>query len=36
MAAFVRAIKSGFAYANVHTNLFPTGELRGQIKSAAR
>ena len=36
MAAFVRAIKSGFAYVNVHTNTFPTGELRGQIKSAAR
>ena len=36
MAAFVRAIKSGFAYVNVHTNSFPTGELRGQIKSAAR
>ena len=36
MAAFVRAIRSGFAYVNVHTNSFPTGELRGQIKSAAR
>lgn len=36
MPAFVRAIKSGFAYVNVHTNSFPTGELRGQIKSAAR
>ena len=36
MAAFVRAIRSGFAYVNVHTNAFPTGELRGQIKSAAR
>ena len=36
MAAFVRAIKNGFAYVNVHTNSFPTGELRGQIKSAAR
>jgi len=36
MAAFVRAIRSGFAYVNVHTNTFPTGELRGQIKSAAR
>ena len=36
MAAFVRAIRSGFTYANVHTNIFPGGELRGQIKSAAR
>ena len=36
MAAFVRAIRNGFTYVNVHTNTFPTGELRGQIKSAAR
>jgi len=36
IADFVRAIKSGFTYANVHTANFPTGEIRGQIKSAAR
>ena len=36
MGAFVRAIRSGFTYVNVHTNVFPGGELRGQIKSAAR
>ena len=36
MPAFVRAIKNGFTYVNVHTNAFPSGELRGQIKSAAR
>lgn len=36
MAAFVRAIRNGFTYVNVHTNTFPAGELRGQIKSAAR
>jgi CHRD domain len=36
MAAFVRAIRNGFTYVNVHSNTFPAGELRGQIKSAAR
>jgi hypothetical protein len=36
MAAFVRAIRNGFTYVNVHTSAFPSGELRGQIKSAAR
>jgi CHRD domain len=28
----LRAIRSGNAYANVHTNLFPGGEIRGQIR----
>ncbi len=28
----VRAIKAGLAYANVHSNLFPAGEIRGQIR----
>ncbi|MGH9966328.1 MAG: CHRD domain-containing protein [Pyrinomonadaceae bacterium] len=28
----VRAIRSGYAYANVHTNKYPTGEIRGQIR----
>jgi hypothetical protein len=28
----VRAIRSGFAYANVHTTRWPGGEIRGQIK----
>jgi hypothetical protein len=28
----VRAIKSGVTYANVHSSLYPSGEIRGQIK----
>jgi hypothetical protein len=32
LASVVRAIKAGFAYVNVHTTNFPTGEIRGQIK----
>lgn len=31
-AEALRAIRLGFAYANVHSNLFPAGEIRGQIK----
>lgn len=27
----VRAMRAGFAYANVHSDLFPGGEVRGQI-----
>ena len=30
----VRAIRSGITYANVHTDLFPAGEIRGQIRRA--
>ena len=36
LTALVRAIKSGFAYVNVHTSTFPAGQVRGQIKSASR
>jgi hypothetical protein len=31
MAAVMRAIREGAAYANLHTTNFPTGEIRGQI-----
>lgn len=31
-AELVRAIKKGLTYANVHTTLYPGGEIRGQIK----
>jgi CHRD domain len=32
LASVVRAIKAGFAYVNVHSTNFPTGEIRGQIR----
>jgi hypothetical protein len=32
LAAVVRAIRAGFAYVNVHTTVFPSGEIRGQIR----
>lgn len=31
-AGAVRALRSGNTYANVHTNRFPAGEIRGQIR----
>jgi len=31
-AGAVRAIESGNTYVNVHTTLFPGGEIRGQIQ----
>jgi hypothetical protein len=31
-AELVRALKKGMTYANVHTSLYPSGEIRGQIK----
>jgi CHRD domain len=31
-AEMARAIKSGVAYANVHSNKFPGGEIRGQLR----
>ena len=32
-AEFVRAIRAGFTYANVHSSKFPGGEIRTQIKA---
>ena len=31
-AEFVAAVKAGVTYANVHTNLSPGGEIRGQLR----
>jgi hypothetical protein len=36
LAAAIAAIRAGFAYANVHTNLSPGGEIRGQIEDKDR
>jgi hypothetical protein len=33
---FVRALRAGVAYANVHTSKFPGGEVRGQLRHAPR
>ena len=32
LAELIRAMQNGATYANVHTNLYPGGEIRGQIK----
>ena len=32
----LEAIRAGTAYANVHTNLSPGGEIRGQIRASVR
>jgi hypothetical protein len=32
LAGILRAIRTGNAYANVHSDLYPGGEIRGQIK----
>lgn len=30
--SLVRALRAGFAYANVHSTVFPGGEIRGQVQ----
>jgi hypothetical protein len=34
-AEALQALRSGVAYANVHTNKHPGGEIRGQVKEDA-
>jgi len=34
--AVIAAMRAGTAYANVHTNLSPGGEIRGQIRASSR
>jgi hypothetical protein len=36
LAEVIAAIRAGTAYANVHTDLSPGGEIRGQIKASNR
>jgi hypothetical protein len=36
LAAVIAAIRAGAAYANVHTNVSPGGEIRGQIRTIAK
>lgn len=36
LADVIAAIRAGVGYANVHTNLSPGGEIRGQIEASAR
>lgn len=34
LAAILQMIRAGFGYANMHTPLHPTGEIRGQVRRA--
>ena len=36
LAAVLAAIRAGAAYVNVHTDLSPGGEIRGQIRTIAK
>jgi hypothetical protein len=31
-SALINALNNGTAYVNVHTNQFPAGEIRGQVR----
>jgi hypothetical protein len=36
LAEVIAAMRAGAAYANVHTNLSPGGEIRGQIRTVGK
>jgi hypothetical protein len=36
LAELIRAIREGVTYANVHSTMWPGGEIRGQIKGSSR
>jgi hypothetical protein len=36
LAGVIAAIRAGAAYVNIHTNISPGGEIRGQIRTIAK